>query len=1005
MFALIWGAVRTRTAQVLTVLILTALAASVAAAGPWFAVAASTRAAAADVAAAPAGERTLSVRKISNTEGDPQATLDQFGSTVHSQLPLPTSGPVSGMVLPLTTSRGTESPSMGIAYREDYCAHLLLQGPCPSAPLQVTISQNAAQQLSLAPGGTLRLRSSGGAEPIPLSVVSTYVVRDPAGTYWSNPLFSANGSLDPAFTPIGTFKLRQLWQPTVTYDVQVPDELIRGDGGYALGPVLRAADLSLGRQNLRLVNTAGPLLDAIAEDRAAIRRGVLVWMLQILVLAWFAIGLAGRYTGRDRRGDVALLKLRGSTVGATLRLAWGQHLVPLVLGALAGLPMGYLLAHWLAGPVSQAADRQEALGLSVAAVAAVLLGGLAVLAVLEALVLRRPVSALLRQVGGGRRDWRSGVVDLLLLAVAVAAVYQTRSGAAQAGVALAAPAMVALAVALLLARMLGRAADRGGGVALRTGHLRLGLTAVQVSRQPGTDRVFALIVVAVAGFATALGGWAGQHAARVERSGAELGASRVLTVQAPNRTALLQTVRRVDPSGNQAMAVVIDATSNPPVIAVDSARLAAVARWRPEFGPVGTLSAATAAAPRPEPLPLVTGDRLAGRVRYDGEQPVVLDLILQNEGNGAPVRAAFGRLHRGEQEVSAPVSGCSAAPGCRILRWEMTMPPDRFGHTSAPVPGTRLTLRGLDQRNPDAVLLDAARLGDIARWRPGTDGAALDLSTAGGVLRLTIDANRVVFARLGESAYAVDSALPMPAILAGPTPNTWQFAEPALFSLGGSPAPVRVAGTATALPALGRSGVLVDLDAARRIIGDASPPGEFQVWISDRAGPGIAGALEAAGLTITSDQSVTGRAAQLGEQGPAVISRFALVAGVVGLLLAAAAIGVAGAVDRRTRLEQLAALRLQGLGGKVAVLTAYAGMGVLVVAGLTAGLVAAAVARPLAGVVVPPFTDGWDVLPLPGALGPVALAAAGLIALVVLGATGWLAVLPLIRRLRREGHR
>ena len=43
MLALVLGAVRARTAQALTVLILTALIAAVAAAGPWYAIAASSR--------------------------------------------------------------------------------------------------------------------------------------------------------------------------------------------------------------------------------------------------------------------------------------------------------------------------------------------------------------------------------------------------------------------------------------------------------------------------------------------------------------------------------------------------------------------------------------------------------------------------------------------------------------------------------------------------------------------------------------------------------------------------------------------------------------------------------------------------------------------------------------------------------------------------------------------------------------------------------------------------
>ncbi len=63
-------------------------------------------------------------------------------------------------------------------------------------------------------------------------------------------------------------------------------------------------------------------------------------MIQILVLAWFAIGLAGRYTGRDRRGDAALLKLRGSSRLGMLRLTVGQHLVPLLAGAMLGAPLG-----------------------------------------------------------------------------------------------------------------------------------------------------------------------------------------------------------------------------------------------------------------------------------------------------------------------------------------------------------------------------------------------------------------------------------------------------------------------------------------------------------------------------------------------------------------------------------------------------------------------------------------------------------------------------------------
>src|SRR4051794_41791900 len=117
MIALVFGAVRARTAQVVTLLVLTALAAAVAAAGPWFAYAGVSRAAAADVAASPAGQRTLSVRQIADTGGDPQSALDQFGRTVRGQLPLPVSQAGAGAGLPPSGDPGAEPPGVCLAER------------------------------------------------------------------------------------------------------------------------------------------------------------------------------------------------------------------------------------------------------------------------------------------------------------------------------------------------------------------------------------------------------------------------------------------------------------------------------------------------------------------------------------------------------------------------------------------------------------------------------------------------------------------------------------------------------------------------------------------------------------------------------------------------------------------------------------------------------------------------------------------------------------------------
>jgi putative ABC transport system permease protein len=1000
MLALILGAVRTRTAQALTVLILTALAAAAAAAGPWYGLAAGSRAAAADVASAPAGERTLSVRKLFNTNGDPRTALKLFADSVRGVLPIADGTPALGITAAMSTRRGLSDPPINVSYRDGFCQHVHLDGACPAAPADVAISRTLAQQLGITIGSPLTIRASSATEPVHLRVVARYDLTDPTGAYWSDTLFRAGNNLDPVFTSVDAFANRQLWQSTFAYDIDVPEHLIRGDNGYDLAGTLRVADQQMGASSLNLVNPTGAILDAIARDRAAIRLGVFVALGQVLVLAWFAIGLTGRYTGRDRRPDAALLKLRGSTRSGMLRLTSGQHLLPLIGGVVLGAPIGFLVAWALAGHLPVTTERGPALAQSALAVGAVLLGGLIVLTVVDAVVLRLPVVALLRRVPAGRRDWRADVVDLALLAVAVAAIYQARSSGPGSGLGLVAPALVALAVALLLARLLGRVADRAGGVAVRRGRLRFGLTAVAVSRQPGTDRVFALIVVAVAMFATAAGGYAAARTERGERSDVELGAARVLTVQTDTRTGLEYAVRRADPAGRYAMAAVVDLAAVPPVLTVDTTRLAAVARWRSEYGPLRALPDATAAARVPTRLPLVTGTGLTLRAVNAHAVPLAVNAILQNETTGLSESVRLGPIAAGEHTVSAPVTGCGPESGCRFVRWELVQPQAGGRPPAIPDGGAAVTIRSLAQQDPPGPILDTAQLTDVGRWRSDLAGAGMDIDAGDGGLTITIDRNVLNFAVTGNAVYAVDAPLPLPILMAGPPPPGWQTGEPGLVSFGAGSTPVKVVGTASVLPVLGDTGVVVDFDATRRIAADADLRGTFQVWLSADAPPSIVDALRTAGLQVVADDSVAARSARLAEQGPAIAAKFALVLAALGLLLAAAAIAVTAAVDRRPQLEQLDALRVQGLSRRTAVATGWAGSAALVVAGLIGGVIAAAIARPVAGAVAPPFTDGWRVVPAPTALSAVVLALAGAVALVAFGVTAWLSVLPLVRRLR-----
>ncbi|MDI6104273.1 ABC transporter permease [Actinoplanes sp. NEAU-A12] len=1001
MFALVFGAVRTRAAQALTILVLTAIAAAVAAAGPWYGFAAVGKAADAYLRAAPADQRIVTVTQRLDTEGRPDAALGRFTDQARAGLPPGAGAGTGGMTHHIEVRTGPGSVRVDLAHRQEFCDHVRLDGACPAARGEVAISHEAARRLGAGLGGNLEMLTIASGVPLSLRVVGLYALTDVTGPYWANRLFRAASGPDPLFTAAATFEHPQLLSPMMAYDVVLPDALLRGAGGFDLDAELTAADRRLGQSQLRLTSLARPLHQAIVRDRALILNGVTASGAQLLILTWFAIGLAGWYTLRDRRADAGLLKLRGVSRSGRLRLAWGQHLVPLVAGVLFGAPAGYLLAWALAGPVPAAADRATALTYSAAAVAAVLFGGLAVLAAVEATVLGRPVAALLQRAASGRGTWRPALVDTVLLAVAAVAIYQARSGGPADGLGRAALALATLAVGLVAARLLSLATDRGGAAALRSGRLLTGLTALRISRSPGTDRLFALVVVSVALFVTAAGGWAAENEARAARSAAELGAHRVLNVGAANRTVLLNAVRGADPGGREAMAVVRNRTENVQVLEVDTARLGAVAGWRPEYGRAATLPAAAAAAAL-TPLPLVTGDRLTLNARRDGPADVVLTLHLQHEGTGQPAAVGFGTLRGGDQTVTVPVTACATAPGCRIIRWDLTTPPNRTGRTEAPPAGTAVTVRGLGQGAPATPVLDATALGDIARWRVGTNGAALDLVAADGTLRLATDPNVTKEDRVGVEAWASDSLLPLPALLAGPVPERWVGGD-ALLPAYGEPVPVQVTGSVAALPAVGGAGLLVDLDTTRRLAADADPGGQFQVWLAPSARPGIVEALTAGGLTVTAETDVTAYADRLGVQSPAILVRFELLAGAAALLLAAAIVAVAATVDRRSLAEQFAALRVQGLPRRVAVRTGWAGTAALIISGLLGGVLAALLAIAVTRRAVPPFTDGWAVLAPPGPLDPLVAALAVAVALIVLGLTGLIALQPLMRSLR-EGE-
>src|SRR5262249_53966785 len=150
------------------------------------------------------------------------------------------------------------------------------------------------------------------------------------------------------------------------------------------------------------------------------------------------------------------LKLRGVGQRSTWSLAAGQAIVPISVGGLVGLVVGGLGARWWAGPV--ASGQLLWLDLAATAGAAVVAVLIAVLAAVgaERRLLAESVAELGRRIPARRRGWQAGVVDLVLIALAVAAAYELRSSTVASspvrGLDVLAPTLIALAVGVAAAR-------------------------------------------------------------------------------------------------------------------------------------------------------------------------------------------------------------------------------------------------------------------------------------------------------------------------------------------------------------------------------------------------------------------------------------------------------------------------------------------------------------------------------------------------------------------------
>jgi hypothetical protein len=974
-----------RRVQAALVVLLSALATAAAVAGPVYTAAVDRAAVVAEVENTPPPERTVAVRA-----GIDSTQRDRFDAVANELADLPRFSTVLSAVLPVLGLESEPGEISWLTYRDRLCDHVrIVTGRCLMAAGEVVVGESTARRLGVSPGGSVQLSWAQynditrswvvAGRPAPTTVVGVYQPVDPAEPYWGRSGYFSPTAPDTTAEPVFTGR------PTVDALEHDSDnrsiEAIPGPGAFdedhlaALSAALDRVTEDLGSDDetsrfVALTNDLPKLFERVRRSGELTRELVPLAGLPLIGLCWLVIFVAVAGATAARRHEQALIALRGAPRVGRFWLAAGESVIAIAVGA----PLGYLAGTLATRAVADARfgpipvfDLTPAPGALVAALVAV-----AGAVVVGLLALRRdlasPVVDLLRRVPPRGAAWRTVAIDAGAVVLAVLAAVQLRAFDGQLlGLGLLVPGLIALAIAVLAGRLLVPLAARLGRRAVQTGRLGLALGALQVARRPGSQRLFVLLAVAVAvlGFATTAVDVA-DHA-RADRAAVQTGAIRTLSVPPTDSGSLRAAVRAVDPDGRFAMAVgVRPVMEGPPVLFADTAALPEVAIWRPEYGDRSSAEVAAALRPPADEPVVVKGVELALTVDFaapqgSGGAPTAagtelrLTALLRPLAGGAPVRAGTAQIRPGRHSWEMASQAC--VDGCRLAGIEAV-----YAASGGEV--AELSIVSLAARaDRSQSFTDVVPAFTTDQWR-ANDGA--EVTAQDGGVHLVVP-GAVIQPR---PTVLMPASTPddVPVLSGGPPPRSGE-AE----GVDGNVVAIRPIAQGQALPRIG-TGLLMDLGYAERLATGGTDLATAEVWLSPAAPADIEQRLAAHGLVVIGRDSMAAAADRLDGRGPALAVWFHLLAGGVAVLLAACGMWLMAAVDRRRVLDDMIALRRQGLPARTGgswVLWAYLPVAV---AAVVTGLVAAVIAWAVVGRYVPYFVDDDFALAAPTWPQPIAIA-------------------------------
>jgi hypothetical protein len=854
----------------------------------------------------------------------------------------------------------TTAPTNGQLYgsdlvaRTDVCRHLSFgSGGCPVAPASVAVSTRSAQALGLHTGDRLTLFATRSNKPITLTISGLFRPGDPQAPFWwgenyfpkgegfstSKPLlddFFAGAQTVLAVAPPGQVAL--MTQLPLTDDALVP-----GNVGPFEAMLSRLESQAPTDDAVGVSSQVVRQLDRAAQDEHTTDTIVIVVDLQLVLLSLLVLYFVAARTAEAREPDVRLAELRGFAPSDAALVALLEPLTILGLS----VPLGILVA-WLAAVVASPHLFVQGVGPALAplAVGAAVLsfaaGVLATVLGARQLIFRRGAP---RHQGPGAQGIAIAV-DAVAVTLAVVAFVEVAAGGVSSGshtdpLAAFAPGLLAFGIGVLAARLLPLASRLA--VRATRGSRRVGtaLAVSRIARRAELSRHIVLVSLSV-GLATfAIAGWTVAGHNRFLDAGFDVGASRVLVVNVPPGVDFLSAVRRADPGGSRAMAVVIERAPDGVTLAVDSARMADVASWPSTLSTTGVRALARLIAPRTAPVVTVRGDALRVSVDVAGNvepalelQAVVFDNSFQELST---VDLGALRVDRHSYQGSL-VGDCS--PACRLAGLAVTWtPPGSVPQQSTTIPFQVTSIA--DRSDGGSWSTVPAGLGDPHDWASSSSAVTVGRDGSALTVDATVDAD-------GSPATFGPTDVPhtLPAIVTGSGSGSGPGAT--AVGLDGSTITVRSVALVPALPVIGNGNgaTMVDLPLAQRLQSGPMLNATPEVWLAPGPDHDVVQRLRADGITVVEVHTVTALLSLLSKTGVSLAYALFLVSALVAAVLAVASTIFAVSVTARRRMVEFASLRAVGIRPRTLRRSLALEQVLVLGVGVVAGVIATAVALP-----------------------------------------------------------